>query len=191
MQAVVALIGLEAALADMHADDGIRRDAERLQSFEIGRHVGLADQHVAHADVFQVIAQGRLADAQWPAVPVRAVRAHVAAGVETHPRRAADRRLHIGVGEAHAALRHRIDVRGLQRGVAGTAQIIIAKLVAHDPEDVFRTRHARMLRYQADNDKRLTRSRAPLRRRSWPCRRPAARRRSRPARAALPSRLRR
>ena len=80
--------------------------------------MGLADQHVAHADLFQVIAECRLADPQRRAVPVRAVRAHVAAGVKTHPRRAADRRLHIGVGEAHATLGHGVDVRGLQRGVA-------------------------------------------------------------------------
>ena len=46
----------------MHADDRIRRDAERLQSFEIRRHVGLADQHVAHADLLQMIADSGLAD---------------------------------------------------------------------------------------------------------------------------------
>ena len=103
MQAVVALVGLEAALRHVHADDRVRRDAEQLHAFEVGRHVGLADQHVAHADLLQVIAERRLADAQRPAVPVRAVRAHVAAGVEAHARGAADRRLHIGFREAHAA----------------------------------------------------------------------------------------
>ena len=143
MQAVVALVRLEAALRDMNADDRIRRDAEHLHAFEVGGHVGLADQHVAHADLLQVIAERRLADAQRPAVPVRAVRAHVAPGIEGHARGAADRRLHIGVGEAHPALCHRVDIRGLQRGVAGAAEIIMAKLVAHDPDDVFRARHAR------------------------------------------------
>ena len=153
MQAVVALIGLEAAFRHMHADDRVRRDAEHLQAFEIGRHVGLADQHVAHADLLQVVAQRRLADAQRPAVPVRAVRAHVAAGVEAHPRGAADRRLHIGVGEAHAAPRHRVDVRRLQRRMAGAAEIIMAKLVAHDPEDVFRARHVRTFRKLRSSDR--------------------------------------
>ena len=167
MQAVVALIRLEAAFRHVHADDRVRRDAEILQAFQVGRHVGLADQHVAHADLLQVIAERRLADAQRPAVPVRAVRAHVAAGIERHPRRAADRRLHIGVREAHAALGHRVDVRRLQDGVAGAAEIIVAKLVAHDPEHVLRRlfgwRHRRssagvgragMVRYRRANDNR-------------------------------------
>ena len=149
MQAVVALIGLEAAFRHMHADDRVRRDAELLHAFEVGRHVGLADQHVAHADLLQVIAERRLADPQRPAVPVRAVRAHVAAGVEPHPRRAADRRLHIGVGEPHAALGHRVDVRRLQRRVAGAAEIVIAKLVAHDPEHVLRRRFGRHFGHSA------------------------------------------
>ena len=167
MQAVVALIRLEAAFRHVHADDRVRRDAEILQALQVGRHVRLADQHVAHADLLQVIAERRLADAQRPAVPVRAVRAHVAAGVERHPRRAADRRLHIGVRETHAALRHRIDVRRLQHGVSGAAEIIVAKLVAHDPEHVLRRlfgrRHRRssagvgrggMVRYCRPNDNR-------------------------------------
>ena len=51
MQAVVALIGFEAAFRHVHADDRVRRDAEILQAFEVGRHVGLADQHVADADL--------------------------------------------------------------------------------------------------------------------------------------------
>ena len=161
MQAVVALIGLEAAFGDVHADHRIRADAERLHAFEVGRHVGLADQHVAHADFLEVIAEGRLADPQRPAVPVRAVRAHVAAGVERHPRRTADRRLHIGLREQHAAPGHGVDVRRLQRRMAGAAEIIVAKLVAHDPENVLRARHAsslpcldcRMLRYGGREDK--------------------------------------
>ena len=129
----------------MHADDRVRGDPQHLQAFEIWRHVGLADQHVAHADLVQMIAERRLADTQRPAVPVRAVRAHVAAGIERHPRGAADRRLHIGVGEPHAAFGHRIDVRRLQRRVPGATQIIIAKLVAHDPKDVFRACHELVL----------------------------------------------
>ena len=108
-----------------------------LHAFEIGRHVGLADQHIAHADLLEVIAQRRLADAQRPAVPVRAVRAHVAAGVEAHARGAADRRLHVGAREAHAARRQRVDVRRLQRRMPGAAEIVVAQLVAHDEEDIF------------------------------------------------------
>ena len=147
MQAVVALIGLEPAFRHMHADDRVWRDAEILQAFEVGRHVGLADQHVAHADLLQVIAERRFADAQRPAVPVRAVRAHVAAGIERHPRRAADRRLHIGVGKQHAAPGHRVDVRRLQDRVPGAAEIVVAKLVAHDPEHVLRRRFGRHFRH--------------------------------------------
>ena len=170
MQAVVALIRLEAAFRHMHADDRVRRDAEILQALEIGRHMRLADQHVADADLLQVIAERRFADAQRPAVPVRAVRAHVAAGIERHPRRAADRRLHIGVGKQHAALGHRIDVRRLQDRVSGAAEIVVAKLVAHDPEHVLRRRFGRhfrhfgwsseeageggMVRYRSPNDNR-------------------------------------
>src|SRR5262249_58569485 len=104
-------------------------------------------------------------------------------GVETHPRWAADRRLHVSLGEAHATSRHGIDVRRPQRRMAGTAEIIMAKLVAHDPQNVLlRARHlasltiARaMLRYQAEEDKSaipaLTPSTAPSRPRPWPCRR--------------------
>ena len=170
MQAVVALIGLEAAFRHMHADDGVLRNAEILQALQVGRHMRLADQHVADADLLQVIAERRFADAQRPAVPVRAVRAHVAAGIERHPRRAADRRLHIGVGEQHAAFGHRVDVRRLQGRVAGAAEIVVAKLVAHDPEHVLRRRfgrhfrhfgwsseeaeEARMVRYRRANDNR-------------------------------------
>ena len=147
MQAVVALIGLEPAFRHVHADDGVGRDAEILQALEVGRHVGLADQHVADADLLQVIAERRFADAKRPAVPVRAVRAHVTAGIERHPRRAADRRLHIGVGEQHAAFGHRVDVRRLQDRVPGAAEIVVAKLVAHDPEHVLRGRFGRHFRH--------------------------------------------
>ncbi len=143
MQAVIALIRLEAAFRHVHADDGVLGDAEILQPLQVGRHMRLADQHVADADLLQVIAERRFANAQWPAVPVRAVRAHVAAGIERHPRRPADRRLHIGVRKQHAAPGHRIDVRRLQHGMPGAAEIIVAKLVAHDPEHVLRRRFGR------------------------------------------------
>ena len=62
MQAVVALVGLEAAFRHMHADDQIRRNPEHLQAFEVRRHVRLADQHIAHAGFLQVIAERLLAE---------------------------------------------------------------------------------------------------------------------------------
>ena len=58
----------------------------------------------------------RLADPQRNAVPGRAVRAHVAAGVGAHPRGAADGRLHIGPREADAARCELVDVRRLRGG---------------------------------------------------------------------------
>src|SRR5688500_1437552 len=97
VQAIIALIRLEAAFGHMHTNDRSWRDAERFHALKVGRHVGLADQHVAYANVLQMIAERRLSDTQRPAVPVRAVRTHVTPGVETHARRAADRRLHVGV----------------------------------------------------------------------------------------------
>src|SRR6185437_11914010 len=109
--------------------------------FDVGRHVRFTDQHIAHADLLEVIAERRLADTQRPAIPVRTVRAHVAPSIERHARWAADRRLHIGVGEADAALCHRIDIGCLNCGMAIAAEVIIAKLVAHDPDDVLRSRH--------------------------------------------------
>ena len=147
MQAVVALIGLEPAFRHMHADDRVLGNAEILQALQVRRHMGLADQHVADADLLQVIAERGFADPQRPAVPVRTVRAHVAAGIERHPRRAADRRLHIGVGKQHAPFGHRIDVRRLQNRMSGAAEIVVAKLVAHDPEHVLRRRFGRHFRH--------------------------------------------
>jgi len=177
MQAVVALIGFEAAFRHMHADHRIRRDPQRLQAFDIRRHMGLADQHVAHADLLQVVAERGLADPQRPAVPVRTMRAHVAAGIERHPRRAADRRLHVGFREAHAAPCHRVDIRRFQCRVARATKIIMAKLIAHDPEDVLRLRHVLlrsqdggrpMLQYRRDDCKPLAANSALRRRRRGP-----------------------
>jgi hypothetical protein len=147
MQSIVAFVRLEPAFRHVHADNGVRRNTEILQALEVGRHMGLADQHVADADLLQVIAERRFADAKRPAVPVRTVRAHVTAGIERHPRRPADRRLHIGVREQHAAFGHSIDVRRLQDRVPGAAEIVVAKLVAHDPEHVLRGRFGRHFRH--------------------------------------------
>ena len=82
MQAVIALIRLETAFRDMHANDRVRRNAEQFEAFQVRRHMGFADQHITYADLLEVIAQRWLAHAQWPAVPVRAMRTHVAAGIE-------------------------------------------------------------------------------------------------------------
>jgi hypothetical protein len=97
----------------------------------------LADQHGAHAKLGKVIAQSRFVDPQREAVPVRAVRAHVAPGVKAHPRRPADRRLHIGTIEAHAARCQRVDVRRLQMRMTVAAEVIEPQLIAHDEEDIF------------------------------------------------------
>ncbi len=137
MQPVVALVGFETALRQMHAERRAGIDAEPLHAGQIGRHMRLADQHGAHAELREMVAQCRLADAQREAVPIGAVRAHVAAGVKAHPRRPAHRRLHIGAVEAHAARRQRIDVRRLHVRMAVAAEIIEPQLVAHDEKDVF------------------------------------------------------
>jgi hypothetical protein len=116
----------------MHAARRTWVDTKPLQTGEVRRHVCLADKHGAHAQRAEMIAQGRLVDAQWEPVPVRPMRAHVPPGVEAHPRRPADRRLHIGAVEPHAACRERVDVRGLQMRVAVAAEVIEPQLVARD-----------------------------------------------------------
>src|SRR5581483_4255019 len=138
VQAVVALIRLEAAFGDAHADDRLRIDAESLHALDVGFHVGLAGERGAHAERAQVIAHGHLADLEWKAVPRRAVRLHVAAGIGAHPRRAADRRLHMRPGEAHAAPGEAVDMRRREMRMAVAGQVIPAELVAHDEQDVFR-----------------------------------------------------
>ena len=69
MQPVVALVGIEAALGDAHADDGIGIDAEPLHALGVGAHVRLADQHRLHAERAQVVAERHLAHLQRHAVP--------------------------------------------------------------------------------------------------------------------------
>ena len=136
VQSVVAFERLEAAFADMHAHAGIGRNTKPRHPSGIRLHVRLAHQHVAHADFAKVLAQRRLTDPQRKPVPVGAVRTHVAAGVKTHARRPAHRRLHVGAGKPHATRRQRIDVRRRQAWVAVAAQIVEPQLVAHDPQHV-------------------------------------------------------
>ena len=64
---------------------------------------------------------------------------NVAAGIERHPGRTTDGRLHIGIGETHAPGRQSIDIRCLQAWMTRTAQIVEAKLVEHDEQDIFCT----------------------------------------------------
>jgi hypothetical protein len=54
MQAVIALKRPEAAFRDMHADH--RCNPRHFHAFEIRRHVGLADQHIAQSDLLEMIA---------------------------------------------------------------------------------------------------------------------------------------
>ncbi len=136
VQAVVALVGVEAAFGDAHADDGARIDAEPLHALAVGAHVRLADEDGIDAERAQVVAERHLAHFERDAVPGGAVRLHVAAGVEAHARGAAHGRLHVGAREPHTPGCERIDVRGGELGMSVAGQIIPAQLVAHDEEDV-------------------------------------------------------
>ena len=75
------------------------------------QHVRLAGERRRAPGRAQVVAERVLGGGQRHAIPRRAVRAHVAAGVERHPRRAAHARLHERVVEAHAARRERVEMR--------------------------------------------------------------------------------
>ncbi len=70
------------------------------------------------------------------AVAVHVHGARVHAGEEGGPRRRADRRLAIGVGEGRAALHQRIDRRRRDMRVAERADRVEALLVGAEPEDV-------------------------------------------------------
>src|SRR4029079_8641790 len=96
VQAVVALVGGADALGDAHADDRGRINAEALHALAVGAHVGLADQNRLHPERTQIVAERQLAHFQRVAVPRRAVRLHIAPGVEAHARGATHRRLHVG-----------------------------------------------------------------------------------------------
>ena len=136
VQPIVALVRIEAAFGDPHADDRLRIDAEPLHAFAVRLHMGLADQNSVKTERTQIIAHGHLAHLERKAVPGGAVRGDITAGIEAHARGAADRRLHIGAGEAYATRRQRVDIRGLQRRMARAGQVVETQLVAHDEEDV-------------------------------------------------------
>ena len=141
VQAVVALERIKSALGHAHADDRPRVDAEPLHALAVGAHVRLADQHRAHAEGAQIVAEGHLADLQGHAVPAGTVRLHIAAGVEAHARGPAHGRLHVGTREAHAVGRQSVDVRGEKARMSVARQIVEAQLVAHDEQDVLGLTH--------------------------------------------------
>ena len=141
VQAIVALERIKSALGHAHADDRSWVDAEPLHALAVGAHMRLADQHRAHAEGAQVVAEGHLAHLQGHAVPGCTVRLHIAAGVEAHARGPAHGRLHVGAREAHAVCRQSIDVRGEKAPMSIARQIVKAQLVAHDEQDVLGLAH--------------------------------------------------
>ena len=120
-----------------------RIEAEPPHALVVALHMGLADQGNAVAERPQVVAERQLGRPQRHRIIGGAVARHVTAGIEGHARRPADRRLAIGAFEQHAALRQRIDMRGLQGRMAGAGQVIGAQLVGHDEKDVADLTHRR------------------------------------------------
>ncbi len=96
-----------------------------------------ANEHIANTNFIEVIAQSWFANAQGHTVVRRTVAAHVAACVGAHARWAADCGLHVGFGEANTLACQPIDVWGFQMGMAVTAEIVPAQLIAHDEQHVF------------------------------------------------------
>ena len=83
----------------------------------------------------------------WPTdsgspVPCRSVAEHVTAGQERHARRAAERRLHEGLLEVHPPRGESVDVGRLQVRMSVAGQVVPAKLVAHDEQNVSGGAHA-------------------------------------------------
>ena len=68
----------------------------------------------------------------------------IAARIERHPRRPADRRLRIGPAEKDAAAGQAVQVGGFKRRVTIARQVIGPKLVAHNEEDVADFSHTSM-----------------------------------------------
>src|SRR5258708_5819072 len=114
----------------------------RRRTFENGRIVAeilemaLADQCRRIAGRAQCIDESAGSERQREAVAAHAVhRGHA----HRHQGRAvghADRRRHVKAGEANAARRNGIDMRRLQQGMTGTAEIIGAVLVGDEKQDV-------------------------------------------------------
>ena len=133
---VIATPDIKPAFRLSRADNAVRRQPQPRHTCRVCVHVGLADQPAAHVNIAQVIAQSGFADAQGVAVPLRAVAADIAPCIGRHARGAAHGRLGVGIAEPYAHRRNTVDIRGLQRRVSGTAQIIEPQLIKHDIKDV-------------------------------------------------------
>ena len=141
MQAVVALIRIEAGLADQAADLRPLVQPEPRHALFVRHHVGLADDSSAHTDRAEIVPKGQLADRQRHPVPGGAVAKDGSPGIERRARRAADGRLHISPIEADPAGGQPVDVRRFQMGMPVAAEVIPTQLVGHDEQDVFDGRH--------------------------------------------------
>ncbi len=67
---------------------------------------------------------------------MRAVGMTVSPRIIAHARPAADRRLHVEPIEPNAPGRQRVDVGGVEVGMACTAEIVVPQLIEHDEQDV-------------------------------------------------------
>ncbi|MCY1526789.1 hypothetical protein D9M68_618290 [compost metagenome] len=124
VDAVVALVGIEAAFGDTHSDLRGRVDTQPRHTGKVGAHMGFPDQDRTHAQRPQMVADRHLPGLERHEVPACPVRVHVAAGVVAHARWAADGGLDIGPVEDHAARGQAVDIRGLERRMSETGQMI-------------------------------------------------------------------
>ena len=138
VEALQLLEGLEAAVDDRPPGAAVRVHPEAGQRGPGAAHLHLADQHRGEAEVPHVVAQGQLPELERVLVGHRAVRGHVAAGVDARPGRPAQRRLAVGAGEPDPAGGEPVDVRGLQVRMAVAGQVVPPELVEHDEQDVGR-----------------------------------------------------
>ena len=83
-----------------------------------------------------MIAQRLLTDLQWKIVPLGAVAAGIATGIEAHPGSTANRRLDIAARKPHPTFGDAVDMRGLQVGMPGTTEVIKPQLVEHDEKNI-------------------------------------------------------
>ncbi len=132
---VVTLDRREAARAQQRAALRLGLDAEARQCGGVGQHVALAGERGDPPPCAQVVAECVLRDGQRDVVPRRAVRIHVAARVERHPRRPADAGLDERVVEAHAAPREPVEIRRVDRPAVARDEIA-PQLIAHDEQHV-------------------------------------------------------
>ncbi len=141
MVTVVAVEFVERTGREALPERTLARDVEPLHAVAVGHHVRFAGQRKRAAIQAQVFAKRHFADRERHAVPVGAVTAHRAAGVIRHTRRTAHAGTDEGIVEPHAARGQRVDMTGLKVGMSVAAEVIAAKLVAHDEENVAGVRH--------------------------------------------------